>query len=59
MIATDFFTVESATMRRLYVLFLIELESRRVHFAGCTSRPHGAWIVQQARNFAFDLAERP
>ena len=59
MIATDFFSVESATMRRLYVLFLIELESRRVHFAGCTSRPHGAWIVQQARNFAFDLAERP
>lgn len=59
MIATDFFTVETVTLRRIYVLFFIELETRRVHLAGCTSRPHGTWTVQQARNFAFDLAERP
>src|SRR5437764_473941 len=58
MIATDFFTVETAGLRRIYVLFFIELETRRVHLAGCTSRPHGTWVVQQARNFAFDLADR-
>lgn len=58
MIATDFFTVETAALRRIYVLFFIELETRRVHLAGCTSRPHGAWTVRQARNLAFDLTDR-
>jgi putative transposase len=53
MLACDFFTVETVTLRRLYVLFFIELESRRVHFAGCTTNPTGAWVVQQARNLSF------
>jgi putative transposase len=39
MLACDFFTVETVTLRRLYVLFFIELENRRVHFAGCTTNP--------------------
>ena len=51
-LACDFFTVETVTLRRLYVLF-IDLESRRVHFAGCTTNPSGAWVVQQARNLSF------
>jgi hypothetical protein len=38
---------------RLYVLFFIELESRRVHLAGCTTNPTGAWVKQQARNLSF------
>jgi putative transposase len=35
------------------VLFFIELESRRVHLAGCTTNPTGAWVTQQARNLSF------
>lgn len=58
MIACDFFTVETATLRRIYVLFFIELGTRRVRIAGCTSRPEGQWVVQQARNLVFDLAGR-
>jgi transposase InsO family protein len=49
-LACDFFTVETMWLRRLYVLFFIELGSRRVHLAGITTRPNGAWVTQQARN---------
>jgi hypothetical protein len=52
LLACDFFTVETVTLRRLYVLFFIELGSRRVHLAGCTTNPSGAWVVQQARNLS-------
>jgi hypothetical protein len=59
MLACDFFTVETISLRRFYVLFFIELESRRVHLAGCTTNPTGAWVTQQARNLCFtDLFER-
>jgi putative transposase len=52
-LACDFFTVETLTLRRFYVLFFLELESRRVHLAGCTTNPSGAWVTQQARNLSF------
>jgi putative transposase len=59
MIACDFFTVETISLRRFYVLFFIELESRRVHLAGCTTNPTGGWVAQQARNLSFSgLLER-
>ena len=45
MIAVDFFTVETVCRQRLYVLFLLELGSRRVHLAGCTANPNGAWVT--------------
>jgi putative transposase len=58
-LAGDFFTVETIALRRLYVLFFIELESRRLHLAGCTTNPSGAWVIQQARNLSFTgLLER-
>ena len=41
------------------MLFFIELGNRRVHVAGCTANPSGAWITQQARQFAWTLQERP
>ena len=53
MLACDLLTVETVALRRLYVLFFIELGSRRVHVAGCTTNPTGAWVVQQARNLSF------
>ena len=57
-IAVDFFTVETIALQRLYVLFFIELGSRRVHLASCTANPTGAWVTQQARQFAWTLQER-
>ncbi len=59
MLAVDFFTVETISLRRLYVLFFIELGSRRVHLAGCTANPTGAWVTQQARQFTWTLQEQP
>jgi len=58
MLAVDFFTVETVSLRRLYVLFFIELGSRRVHVVGCTANPTGAWVSQQARQLAWTLQER-
>ena len=57
-IACDFFTVETLWRGRLYALFFIELETRRVHFAGCTANPDGRWTCQQARQLGWSLSER-
>ncbi len=58
MIACDFFTVDTIALRRIYVLFFIEVSSRRVHLAGMTENPDGAWVAQQARNLTWGLQER-
>ena len=52
MLALDFFTVETAWLRTLYVLFAIEVGSRRVSIFGVTANPDSAWMTQQARNLA-------
>jgi len=57
-VACDFFTVETAFLRRYYVLFFIEHASRRVHLAGCTTNPDGRWVTQQARNLGLFFAEQ-
>jgi putative transposase len=57
-IACDFVVVETALLKRLYVLVFIEHGTRRLHLAGVTAHPDGAWAVQQARNLAMDLGER-
>src|SRR5262249_8958851 len=58
MLAAAFFPVETLALQRLYVLFFIELDSRRVHVAGCTATPTGAGVTQQARQFTWTLRER-
>jgi len=50
-VACDFFTVDTVLLRRYYVLFFIELQTRRVHVAGMTTTPTGGWTAQAARNF--------
>ena len=58
-LAVDVFTVETIWLQRLYVLFIIELGSRRVHLAGCTLTPNALWVTQQARHVTWMLADRP
>jgi hypothetical protein len=57
-IATDFFHVDTAPLRRVYVLVFIEHYTRRLHVAGITANPDGAWTAQQARNPVMAMGER-
>jgi transposase InsO family protein len=57
-LACDFFTVETAWLKRIYVLFFISLQSRRIELVACTPNPTGAWVAQQARNLLMTLDYR-
>lgn len=54
----DFFTVDTFRLQWIYVLFFIEVASRRVHFAGCTVHPDADWVRQQARQETWTFADR-
>ena len=56
-LATDFFHVDSVMLKRYYVLFIIEVESRVVHLLGVTTSPAMGWVIQVARNFTSDLED--
>jgi hypothetical protein len=57
LLACHFFTVETVWLKTVYVLFFIELGTRRVFFAGCTTNPDGQWVTQQARQLTWKLEE--
>ncbi|MGO9219373.1 MAG: integrase core domain-containing protein [Streptosporangiaceae bacterium] len=54
MLAAGFVHVDTVLLRRVYTLIVIEHGSRRVHLAGITSNPGGAWTTQAARHFLMD-----
>ncbi|MBK8021947.1 MAG: DDE-type integrase/transposase/recombinase [Chloroflexi bacterium] len=58
LLACDFFTVETIRLQTLSVFFFIEVGTRRVHIADVTTHPTQAWVIQQARQFVWNLPEQ-
>lgn len=57
-VASDFFTVDTVWLRRLYVLVFLSIGNRRIEYLACTSKPNTDWMLQQARNLLMELDDR-
>ena len=57
-VATDYFTVDTWNLKRLYLLFFVELRTRRILWFGVTANPNQEWVSQQARNLTWELQEQ-
>jgi transposase InsO family protein len=56
-LACDFFVVETALLRTIFVLFFLEVRTRRVYLAGCMAHPTSARVTQQARTLVWPIQD--